>query len=152
MVPYCSSDLWIGNKKQQPQQQQQQPNKPTSRRQNRSRKVSSDQNQDFHFMGHRILNDVLDDLLNSYSMSEAKSIVLVGQSAGGIGVLMNANRIRARLSHEAPHAQLKAVVDSAWLLELPYSFLCNHLPTDECFMNKLFSNSIKYTFIKAQNN
>lgn len=106
--------------------------------------MANDQgNLDFHFLGERILNDVLDDLINVYGMMDASLIMLVGQSAGGIGLLLNANRIQARLAREIPQAQLKAVVDSAWLLNLPYSFLCDSLPADKCSMNSLFSDSLK---------
>lgn len=94
-------------------------------------------------MGQRILDDVFDDLINVYSMSKASLIVLTGQSAGGIGVLMNANRVQKRLTQQAPLAQLKLVIDSAWQLNMPYSLFCNNLPADKCFMNKLFANSLR---------
>lgn len=93
-------------------------------------------------MGRRILDDVLDDLINVHSMSNASLIILIGQSAGGIGVLLNANRLKSRISRDVPNARLKAVIDSSWLFDLPYSFLCNNFPNDQCFTDEIFSNSL----------
>jgi hypothetical protein len=119
-LPYCSSDLWIGNKTA----------------------AAASADNEFNFMGYQIIDSLLDELLTVYSMKNARLAVLVGQSAGGIGVLMNANRIQQRLAREAPGLKLKAVIDSSWLLELPYSFLCDNLSNQDCLISRIFLNSI----------
>jgi hypothetical protein len=75
----------------------------------------------FHFLGQRILDSVLDDLIHTHSMDQAELIVMMGGSAGGLGLLLNSNRIKIKLEAEAPRARLKSVVDSAWLLDMPLS-------------------------------
>lgn len=122
-LPYCSSDLWIGNRKTCSQ--------------------NCSATQDFNFMGQRIIDSLMDHLLEVHSLDTADSLIFVGQSAGGIGVLMNVNRISQRIAHSAPQLRLKAIVDSSWQLELPYSFLCDNLHSDDCLISKIFLNSIK---------
>lgn len=67
-------------------------------------------------------------------------------SSGGIGTILNANRIQAKIKAVAPNVQLKVIIDSSWLLELPYSYLCNYLEdknSGDCIINQIFMNSIK---------
>jgi hypothetical protein len=68
-------------------------------------------------------------------------------SSGGIGAILNANRLHTKIKTVAPNVQFKVVLDSSWLLELPYSYLCNYLEdnnsSDDCIINKIFMNSIK---------
>lgn len=95
------------------------------------------------FMGSRIIDSVLDDLTTRQSLSQARLIVLVGQSAGGIGLMLNADRIKQRLEQSVPRAELKCVIDSAWILDYPYSFLCQ--PNDnDCIISKYLKNAIKF--------
>jgi hypothetical protein len=119
-LPYCSSDLWIGKKK------------------------CENCTDGYTFMGSQILNDVLDDLLINYSMNKAELILFDGESAGGVGLLMNSNRIQKKLTKKAPNSVVKSIVDSSWLLDLPFSYLC-HDPEDsnECILNRLFSDAIR---------
>ena len=96
---------------------------------------------------------------------------VVVASAGGLGVLLNANRLELKLALEAPHASVKAVVDSSWQLDLPYSYLCSEITSsnsvddatesadnddgitrtsvaaDSCIINKIFNNSIRLASI-----
>lgn len=60
-VPYCSSDLWIGNK-----------------RSNCKDEISEDCSEDFSFLGQQILNDVFEDLLNEQGMKESNMVLLAG--------------------------------------------------------------------------
>jgi len=66
-------------------------------------------------------------------------------SAGGIGVLLNVNGIKEKLSNLAPKAELKAIIDSSWLIDLPYSFLCNDTDnnTTDCIVHQMFLRSIE---------
>ena len=68
-----------------------------------------------------------------------------------MGLLLNANRLQRRLELQAPQAQVKSVLDSAWQLDLPYAYLCKQVSTESeasdesaCVLNRLFTNSIKY--------
>ena len=97
---------------------------------------------------------------------------VVVASAGGLGVLLNANRLELKLALEAPHASVKAVIDSSWQLDLPYSYLCSEttssnsvddatdgsadndegitrtsVAADSCIINKIFNNSIRLASI-----
>lgn len=64
-----------------------------------------------------------------------------------MGVLLNSNKIKERIEERAPLSDIKAIIDSSWLLDLPYSFLCNKQSddTDEslCFIHKIFAQSIE---------
>ncbi|RNA27451.1 palmitoleoyl- carboxylesterase NOTUM [Brachionus plicatilis] len=112
-IPYCSSDLWTGRKK----------------------------SDEFSFMGYEIVSAVFDDLIKKTSIAQSELVMLTGVSAGGIGVLMNAERIQKMFSLHAPKTKLKLVIDSSWQLDLPYSYLCTG---NECLMKKFFDNAIKY--------
>ena len=119
-IPYCSSDLWIGNRR-------------------------SNSNE-FNFMGQQIIQDVITDLLMNFGMKESSYVLLAGVSAGGIGIALNVNKIQQQLNKEAPNVQLKAVIDSSWMLDLPYSYLCstNNQENKDCLIRKILSDSIQY--------
>ena len=60
-----------------------------------------------------------------------------------MGVLLNADKIKDMLQLKAPKSKLKAIVDSYWMLELPYSYLCD--PNDsDCFVSNMILNIKKY--------
>lgn len=52
---------------------------------------------------------IIEDLLHRRRLREAKSVVLVGASAGGLGVLMQADDWAMRITHAAPHAKPRLV-------------------------------------------
>jgi hypothetical protein len=90
---------------------------------------------------------VIDDLISSHSLSEADLIVLAGESAGGLGLLLNSNRLKAKLEKEAPQAKLKSIVDSAWLLDMLPVFLQNQgvQPSQMSgFIRMFFDKTINY--------
>ena len=68
---------------------------------------------------------------------------------------MNANKLKEKLEVVVPNAQIKAIVDSSWLLDLPYSFLCNMNKNNEnendCIIHKMFQNLIDYWKAKIPN-
>lgn len=120
-IPYCSSDLWIGNSN------------------------GDNSNESFKFKGSQIIEDVLTDLLNNYQMKESKNIILSGISAGGIGLILNLNKIKEKLEVNARNAKIKAILDSSWFIDLPYSYLCNNnLNDDNCLIRKILTDSIRY--------
>lgn len=118
-IPYCSSDLWIGSKR-------------------------SESRSEFNFLGSNIIEEVFDDLLTSYEMNKSELVIVAGISAGGIGVILNSNKIKSKLDKEAPNAELKAIIDSTWLIDLPYSYLCNNNNEEDCLIKKILNDSIKY--------
>ncbi|XP_046671188.1 palmitoleoyl-protein carboxylesterase NOTUM [Homalodisca vitripennis] len=93
-VPYCSSDVWSGRRRADP---------------------SSDSK--FSFMGAVIVQQVVKDLLTR-GMESGVSLLLAGSSAGGMGVMLNMDSVKAVLrSH--PHIALRGISDSGWFLDRP---------------------------------
>uniref|UniRef100_T1E107 Notum n=1 Tax=Dendrocoelum lacteum TaxID=27895 RepID=T1E107_9PLAT len=93
-IPYCSSDLWSGK---------------------RWKKTKG-----LYFHGSRILDAVIDDLSKNNRFKKAKSVDFVGSSAGGIGVLLNIDRIARRIKKSFRRKiPVNGIVDSAWFLDYP---------------------------------
>ena len=102
LVPYCSSDLWLGLK-------------------TNPRKlfhfVNDSSVDNFSFRGHTIFRSVLLDLLQRYNLSKAEEIVLSGSSAGGVGVLNHADWVLTYvIKSRGLNATLKTIVDSGWFI------------------------------------
>ena len=72
-VPYCSQDLWTGQ-----------------------RAAASDETYGYFFAGHHILAAVFDALEAAGGLASATDIVLTGESAGGIGVWPNVDYLAGR--------------------------------------------------------
>ena len=117
VVPYCSSDLWLGSE--------------DGESRDFPRKVSDNEyckcwdtncfsfqpnypGLQFTFRGKTIFQSALNTLLEIYSLRETdmQEIVLVGSSAGGLGVLNLAQWVREKF----PEAVVRAVVDSSWFV------------------------------------
>ena len=102
LVPYCSSDLWLGLKTN--------PNYPFHF-------VNDSTVDNFSFRGHTIFRSVFLDLLEQYNLSRAEEIILAGSSAGGIGVVNHADWV---LNHfiktKGLNAKLKTIIDSGWFI------------------------------------
>jgi len=90
---YCSSDNYAGN-----------------------RKING-----YYFAGHIIVKALIDHLLNvqSPSLKTAKLVLLTGFSAGGFGVLNNADYVASLIANASPGIIFKAFVDSGWLADFP---------------------------------
>ncbi len=89
-VEYCSSDNWAGH-----------------------RAASADTG-NFAFYGKDIIAAVLEDLATAEGLADANEALLVGSSAGGLGVLANADALQARL----PKARVRAVDDAGWVADI----------------------------------
>ena len=114
LIPYCSSDVWLGNetyvsrdymstKKEPPcdcWDQECFEYNPTSKE------------LQFTFRGQIIFKSVLQTLDEMYNLQEAEEIVLIGSSAGGIGVLNLVNWVRKEYSN----VSIKVVIDSSWFI------------------------------------
>lgn len=90
-VPYCSSDAWSGNAS------------------------SWETGERFSFLGTRILARVIEELL-PLGLYHAKHLLLAGSSAGGIGVILNLDRIAMRLKMAGAKVQVRGLADSGWYL------------------------------------
>uniref|UniRef100_H3D3E3 Notum pectinacetylesterase 2 n=1 Tax=Tetraodon nigroviridis TaxID=99883 RepID=H3D3E3_TETNG len=90
-IPYCSSDVWSGTRTA--------PAPP-----------------EYSFMGSLIIREVIKDLAPK-GMKQAKVVMLSGSSAGGIGVMLNIERVAGQLSQLGADAQVRGLVDSGWFLE-----------------------------------
>lgn len=102
LVPYCSSDLWLG--------QRTNPKKPF-------RFVNDSSVDNFSFRGQTIFRTLFTDLLREYNLREAEEIVLSGSSAGGIGVLNHAGWVLDHvIKAQGLNAKLKSIVDSGWFI------------------------------------
>ncbi|KAL5482198.1 hypothetical protein EMCRGX_G022493 [Ephydatia muelleri] len=98
LVPYCSSDGWLGSR----------PFTNLAFQFNYSADADN-----FAFRGHVIFQAVINELVSLYNLSNSSELVLVGTSAGGVGVLNHLPWVRSQL----PGAQIKAVVDSSWFID-----------------------------------
>lgn len=81
-IPYCSSDSWTGLENA---------NSPTS--------------SSFSFLGSKIIEQVLEslheDLPQDYSLYDAKSILLAGDSAGATGAILNLDKVNQFIEYKA---------------------------------------------------
>lgn len=90
MFPYCSSDLWSGNK-------------------------TGDAQLAWHFKGAAIIDAVTDELIRTETLGSASQVLLSGSSAGGVGVIVNLDRLAERL----PWAVVHGFSDSGWFIDHP---------------------------------
>ena len=72
-IPYCSQDLWTGQ-----------------------RTVQNTETFNYYFSGHLILQAVLEELESNHHLTHATNIILTGESAGGIGVWPNVDWLASR--------------------------------------------------------
>ncbi|CAH3186192.1 unnamed protein product [Porites evermanni] len=121
LVPYCSSDLWLG--------QRTNPKKPF-------RFVNDSSVDNFSFRGQTIFRTLFMDLLRGYNLREAEEIVLSGSSAGGIGVLNHAGWVLDHvIKSQGLNAKLKSIVDSGWFINFQDSLEAKVRPRFMSFAN-----------------
>lgn len=104
LIPYCSSDSWLGTQIQS--------------------NVSSLQNnsaiKQFVFSGKIIFQSVILELL-SQDFSRVRELVLVGSSAGAIGVLNHIEWLKTLLSSRNIVAKLSVIIDGGWFINFQES-------------------------------
>ncbi|KAH8395279.1 hypothetical protein KR222_008194, partial [Zaprionus bogoriensis] len=103
LVPYCSSDSWSGT---------------------RTTPDTRDRENNWRFMGALILRQVIADLIPlGLGRVAGGELLLVGSSAGGLGVLLNLDRVRDFLVNERKlQVTVRGVSDSGWFLDRePYT-------------------------------
>lgn len=100
LVPYCSSDSWSGTK------------------------TNVDSRDGWKFMGSMIVKQVIADLIPlGLGRQSGSELLLAGSSAGGLGVMLNLDKINNYLVHEMNLKVLvRGVSDSGWFLDRePYT-------------------------------
>eukprot|EP00052_Salpingoeca_macrocollata_P000982 m.23224 g.23224 ORF g.23224 m.23224 type:complete len:384 (-) comp11011_c0_seq1:49-1200(-) len=70
-----------------------------------------------HFRGRRLFDGVVQSLLKNHAMDQATMIILGGDSAGGMATYIHADHF----SEMVPHAQVLAIPDSGFFLDVPNS-------------------------------
>ena len=107
LVPYCSSDAWLANRSN--------PDKMSIAEFSEERDADN-----FVYKGRVIFQAVFEELLQDYNLSNASELVLVGSSAGGIGVLNNLGWVEDRLRNaSAWNIRILTIIDSSWFI--PFS-------------------------------
>ena len=109
LIPYCSSDLWLGD---------------DNRSLSRSGEFRFDPDKtdsiQFTLRGSRILRSAIKDLINMHSLKNASEVVLVGSSAGGIGLVNHMKWIRESIvnaSQTSSPPTTSVILDSAWFID-----------------------------------
>ena len=114
LVPYCSSDLWLGSEDSTSRQYssllKQEPCNCWD--QNCFQYNPTSEDLQFTFRGQTIFRSVLQTLDIMYNLQIASEIILVGSSAGGIGVLNSAKWVR----EEFQNVSIKVITDSSWFI------------------------------------
>ena len=114
LIPYCSSDLWLGNEDSTSRQHssllKQEPCDCWD--QNCFQYNPTSEDLQFTFRGQTIFRSVLETLDSMYNLQTASEIVLVGSSAGGVGVLNSAKWMR----EEFQNVNIKIITDSSWFI------------------------------------
>ncbi|XP_047669841.1 carboxylesterase notum2 [Tachysurus fulvidraco] len=95
-VPYCSSDVWSGNKA--------------------AAKTKQAKETEYSFMGSVIIRELIKELATK-GLKQAKVVMLAGTSAGGTGVLLNIEKVASQLEQLGADVQVRGLVDSGWFLE-----------------------------------
>ena len=123
-VKYCSSDIWSGNN-------------------------SYDNQTGFVFGGYYIVRETIEDLIENYNLDNATHIILAGNSAGGLGVMIHLDW----LSDKFPEADVVGLNDGGWLN--PLQFTSNNQPQREYFSqeigpgSKLWNSLLPFPCLKS---
>ena len=115
MIPYCSSDVWLGKNENYVSKDNMSTKKepPCDCWDQECFKYNPTSKElQFTFRGQIIFKSVLQTLDEMYNLQEAEEIVLIGSSAGGIGVLNLVNWVRKEYSN----VSIKVVIDSSWFI------------------------------------
>ena len=117
VVPYCSSDVWLGSETADSRnfpQKKGVPGEPCDCWDSSCFEYDPTfSGLQFTFRGKTIFQSVLQTLNEIYDLRGASEIILVGSSAGGLGVINLAKWVR----DEYPHpTAVKVIADSAWFI------------------------------------
>ena len=118
VVPYCSSDVWLGEETSNTEAVKE------GTAQCECLTSASISNPCFNFnpqspilqftfRGKIIYQSIIEQLLTDHGMSEAGRVILAGSSSGGVGVVNHARWTRDKLNY---NTQLMVVFDSSWFI------------------------------------
>lgn len=110
IIPYCSSDLWLGEEEGSVECSCSNLTcfdyKPDS------------SNLQFTFRGKTIFQSIFNQLQTDYGMDSATEILIAGSSAGGVGVLNHAQWVQKQI---LPTTNLLVMFDSSWFINFQES-------------------------------
>ena len=114
IIPYCSSDVWLGNDSRVNfEGKSGNADTPCECFDTKCFEYSATATGlQFTFRGKVIFQSVMEDLDHTYNLTNASEIVLIGSSAGGVGVLNLAKWVTERF----PEPSVKVITDSAWFI------------------------------------
>ena len=110
LIPYCSSDLWLGNDKRNLSQ-------PFRFAPNETDSIQ------FTFRGSVIFQGAIQDLLGTHGLTEAEEIVFIGSSAGGVGVMNHIKWLEESVldsrneTLQNSSLRVSAILDSSWFID-----------------------------------
>ncbi|XP_045107304.1 palmitoleoyl-protein carboxylesterase NOTUM-like [Portunus trituberculatus] len=93
LVPYCSSDSWAGTR------------------------WAEEGSGSWSFLGSVIVEQVVRALVTHNNFTHGHKLILAGSSAGGVGVLVNVDRVARQLAQMGVRGEVRAVSDSGWFLD-----------------------------------
>jgi hypothetical protein len=103
-VPYCSSDSWSGNRD------------------------ASDATYGWAFKGKEIVRQVFEALYEKHGLANASAVYFTGVSAGGMGVLVNADSVGKYVHKIAPKATYAADMNAGWFTSIEPLGHCEDVP------------------------
>lgn len=100
IIPYCSSDLWLGNSSQQ-----------------NNKLINSTNVTPYLFRGAVIFESVINEAI-AIGLNKSTYVTIAGTSAGGIGAINHAKELQKKLKN----TQLSIILDSSWFLNFDHYF------------------------------
>jgi hypothetical protein len=108
VLPYCSSDLWLGNDTRNLG--------PENEENFFAHQYKPDTSElQFVFRGAEIFRSAVIDLLN-FGLDKATELVLMGSSAGGIGMINHVRWLQDFFRNSAMMVDISVIIDSAWFI------------------------------------
>ena len=102
LIPYCTSDAWLGTQ-----------TKASSFKNNRTV-------EEFVFSGKIVFQSVIFELLNK-GLSRARQVVLIGTSAGAVGVLNLVQWLQDLFSSKRLYVSISVIIDGGWFINFQES-------------------------------
>ncbi|CAB3986485.1 palmitoleoyl- carboxylesterase notum1 -like, partial [Paramuricea clavata] len=102
LIPYCTSDAWLGTQ-----------TKASSFKNNRTV-------EEFVFSGKIVFESVIFELLNK-GLSKARQVVLIGTSAGAVGVFNLVQWLQDLFSSKRLYVSISVIIDGGWFINFQES-------------------------------
>ena len=139
VVPYCSSDVWLGEDTRETPQCDCLTLASSSNPCFDFNPQSS--NLQFTFRGKIIYQSIFHQLLHNHGMMNANSVVVAGSSAGGIGAINHAKWTREKLNSST---QLMVLFDSSWFINFQDGI-------DQVFNGEMNNSQSLFAILQSQN-